>query len=187
MESVMGSGSLILDLRGNPGGFLSSLSSLTGYFFERDMTMFRMEARGRVDSVTAFHAATVYSGKVIVLVDSRSASSSEVFARTMQIHGRGIVLGDVSGGSVMAARYYPRSMGAEAVVSYGSTITEASITMPDGHPLEGVGVIPDELILPSSRDLMLGLDPVMARATVLAGTPLDAGRSGALFSMKRGK
>jgi C-terminal processing protease CtpA/Prc len=186
MKSVMGSGSLILDLRGNPGGFLNSLSSLTGYFFERDVTLIRMEAKGKVDSVTAFRAATVYTGRVIVLVDSRSASSSEVFARTMQIYGRGIVLGDVSGGSVMAARYYPRSMGSQAVVSYGSTITEAAITMPDGHSLEGVGVIPDEVLLPSSRDLMLGLDPVMARATVLAGAPLDAERSGVLFSVRGG-
>ena len=187
MDVVMKSGSLILDLRDNPGGYVPSLTSLAGYFFDSDVTLFHSEGRARNDSVVAPHAGVPYRGSVIVLIDSRSASSAEIFARTMQIHHRGMVLGDVSSGSVMEAMYHPRSMGASTVISYGSSISLARVRMPDGCFIEGTGVYPDERILPSQRDLALGLDPVMARATELAGAPLDPRRSGELFPPDGGK
>jgi len=57
--------------------------------------------------------------------------------------------------------------------------------MTDGGRLEGVGVLPDELILPTASDLAAGRDPVLARALTLAGTPLGAGEAGSLLRRKR--
>ena len=53
--------------------------------------------------------------------------------------------------------------------------------MPDGRSLEGAGVVPDELMLPTGVDLAAGRDPVLARAAALAGIELDARAAGGLF------
>jgi len=186
MEAIEGSGALILDLRNNPGGYITSLAALAGHFFDRDLTLFRARGRAADDSVVAYSSATRYRGKVVVLIDSRSGSSSEIFARMMQIYGRGVVIGDVSGGSVMEAMYRPHAVGADNVIVYGANITVAAITLPDGSPLEGRGVLPDEIVLPTPRDLALGLDPALSRATEIAGAPLDAWSAGELFPPVRG-
>jgi len=104
----------------------------------------------------------------------------------MQFYGRGVVIGDVSCGSVMEAMYRQHAVGADNVVMYGANITVAAIALPDGRPLEGRGVVPDEIILPAPRDIALGLDPVMVRATECAGAPPDGWRAGELFPAARG-
>jgi C-terminal processing protease CtpA/Prc len=185
METVGGSRALILDLRDNPGGYITSLLALSGYFFDGDVTLFRSKGRTGEDSVVAHSSGRPYRGKVVVLIDSRSGSSSEIFARAMQFYGRGVVIGDVSCGSVMEAMYRQHAVGADDVVVYGAVITVAAITLPDGRPLEGRGIVPDEIILPAPRDIALGLDPVMSRATERAGVPLDGWRAGKLFTAAR--
>jgi len=186
METIGGSRALVLDLRNNPGGYITSLLALAGYFFDEDVTLFRAKGRTGVDSVVAHTSGRPYRGKVIVLIDSRSGSSSEIFARAMQFYGRGVVIGDVSCGSVMEAMYRQHAVGADNVVMYEANITVAAIALPDGRPLEGRGVVPDEIILPAPRDIALGLDPVMVRATECAGAPPDGWRAGELFPAARG-
>ena len=90
-----------------------------------------------------------YRGKVIVLVDSKSGSAAELFARTMQIEKRGLVLGDRSAGAVtiQTSRPYARR---SSVVVFGASITDADIIMTDGKSLEHVGVVPDEILLPTA-------------------------------------
>ncbi|HEY6952368.1 MAG TPA: S41 family peptidase [Bacteroidota bacterium] len=184
MENVAGSGSLILDLRCNPGGYATNLARLAGYFFGHDVTLCYLESRGIKDSIVAVHEKHFYDGRVFVLIDSKSTSSAEVFARTMQLRHRGLVLGDASGGMVAKAEYFPRKMGAQQVVAYGSYITTATIMMPDGSHLEGSGVIPDVRIIPTSSDLAAGRDPVLAHAAQLAGFCIDARQAAELFPIE---
>lgn len=172
---------LILDLRSNSGGSVKTLARLVGNFFDQDIKIF--EAKERKTSkpeVAKARSKSPFTGKLIVLIDSESASASELFARMVQLEKKGVVIGDLSQGAVMRSRPYEHDLGAETQVSFRVSITNADTIMSDGKSLENVGVAPDELLLPSGEDLAAKRDVVLARAFELAGakgiTPEKAGK-----------
>jgi len=126
----------------------------------------------------------MFPGKVIVLLDSKSASGSELLARLMQIEKRGIVIGDISAGAVMQSKSYDLEMGVDTLVLYGVSITDADVIMSDGKSLEHTGVMPDELIKPTAEEMAANRDPVLARAAELLGVKLDPATAGALFPIE---
>ena len=171
---------LIVDLRGNPGGSVDTLKYLVGGVFDKEVKI--ADRRGRKEArpeVAKSH--NPFSGKVVVLVDSRSASAAELFARIIQLEKRGTVIGDRSSGSVMEAKHYREQMGADTVVFYGASITEWDLIMADGKSLEHVGVTPDEVVLPGALDLANGRDPVLAHAAETLGVKLSAEEAGKAF------
>jgi carboxyl-terminal processing protease len=119
--------------------------------------------------------------KLFVLVDSQSASAAEIFAKTIQLQKRGIILGDVSSGSVMESRRFQYTSGLDVVTFYGASITDADVIMPDGKSLERVGVTPDVLVLPTAADLAARRDPVIAKAAELAGATITPEKAGTLY------
>lgn len=176
---------LILDLRGNEGGYVEVLERLTGYLFDSDIkiadrrgrkTMKPMVARSQKDKA--------FNGQLVVLIDGSSASAAEVFARVVQLEKRGVVIGDRSSGSVMQSEYHPLQTGIVKGLPYGLSITDADVIMSDGKSLEHVGVIPDELLLPTAEEMSQRLDPVMARAAALVGFGLDPKKAGQLFPLE---
>lgn len=174
---------LILDLRGNPGGSIEMLRLLVGSLFDREIKIGDQVGRKEKDSkpLKALRHGQTFDGKLIVLVDSGSASCSELLARIVQLEHRGTVIGDRSAGAVMEARYYPQSTGADTKIFFGVQVTSANLIMSDGKSLEKNGVTPDEMLLPTASDLAAGRDPVLARAVELAGGKLDAEAAGKMF------
>jgi C-terminal processing protease CtpA/Prc len=82
---------LIQDLGGNPGGSIDSLRRLVGGMFDKDVKI--ADRVGRQESERQLANAwsrEVYGGKLVVLVDSRSASAAELFARLVQLEKRRI-------------------------------------------------------------------------------------------------
>jgi C-terminal processing protease CtpA/Prc len=182
MKFVKRHQTVILDLRSNGGGLVSMLQYLVAGFMDREVTIAARKGRkADLKPIVAKKRGAPYQGKVIVLIDSRSASASEIFARTMQLEHRGVVLGDLSSGSVMESRRFSMSDGANTKVFYGASITDADLTMTDGKSLEHSGVNPDEVILPTAEDIAAGRDPVLSKAAKLAGVDLDAVAAGKLF------
>src|SRR6185503_14747127 len=175
---------LILDLRGNPGGAVETLLRLLGNVLDHDVTMQEKRRKETKPLIAKSRVSEVYAGKIIVLIDSQSASCSELFARVMQLEKRGLVIGDRSAGAVMESRYHGHEVGVDVVAFYGASITEADLIMSDGKSLEHVGVTPDELKLPTAKDLAALRDPVLAYAISLTGSTMTPEKAGALFPVE---
>jgi carboxyl-terminal processing protease len=174
--------SLILDLRGNGGGYTDALARLTGHFFDHDVKVADMKGRKEMKPILAkTRGSNIYKGQLIVLIDSESASAAELFARTIQLEKRGTVIGDRSQGAVMASKYYDHQTGVGNVLYFGNSVTIADLIMSDGNSLERTGVTPDETLLPTAEDLAAQRDPVLSRAAKILGVELDAVKAGNLF------
>jgi C-terminal processing protease CtpA/Prc len=182
MDKVRRRDALILDLRGNPGGYELTLLRLLGQFFDHDIKIGDIKQRkGAKPLIAKSSGKNPFKGKLIVLVDSKTGSAAEMLARVVQIEKRGIVVGDRSAGEVMRSKLYRYRVGLEMVMTYAVSITDADILMPDGHSLENVGVTPDELKLPTAADLAGNRDPVLSYAASLVGFKIDPEKAGALF------
>ena len=182
MKKARHKSALIIDLRGNPGGAVTTLDEVVANLFDHDVKICDRVTR---DNSKPQKARTIgksaFAGKLYVLVDSRSASASEVLARVVQIEKRGLVIGDRSAGAVMEARQYPYQIGLDIIIPYGASITDADLIMADGKSLEKVGVLPDETVLPVPADLAMGHDMVLARVVELAGGKITPEEAGKLF------
>jgi Peptidase family S41/PDZ domain/Tricorn protease C1 domain len=173
---------LVLDLRGNPGGAIDTLKDVLGYVFDHDVKLGDVVSRkSSKPEIAKSRGGAAFNGKLIVLVDSNSGSSAEIFARIVQLEHRGQVVGDRSAGAVMEARRYSESLGADTRTFYGFSVTIANLIMTDGKSLENTGVTPDEIVLPTATDLAEGKDPALSRAAELAGTTLEPAAAGKLF------
>jgi carboxyl-terminal processing protease len=170
--------SLILDLRGNPGGSVETLEYLTAGFIGENVKVGDVKSRLKVEPIVSRKSQEVFEGTVIVLIDQASGSAAEIFARQMQLSQRAKVLGDRSSGSVMESQLYDREASG---LFFGSSITIADVIMTDGKSLEKAGVTPDEILLPSGEDLAKNRDPVLSRAAEMCGVTMDPAAAGALF------
>jgi C-terminal processing protease CtpA/Prc len=179
---------LVLDLRGNQGGAEETLLRLLGSFFDHDLKVGDLKRRKEAKAVTAkTRGDHIFTGKLVVIIDSESGSAAELFARVVQLEKRGTIIGDRSAGAVMRAKQYSHELGVETVVPYGVSITDADIVMGDGKSLEHVGVIPDEVKLPTALDMQAKRDPVLAYAISLLGGNISPEKAGALFPIEWSK
>lgn len=186
LARARGRRALVVDLRGNGGGDSDALRRFTGAFFPdtAPVTIGWLRSRKELRALISerWRPDRGFAGTLVVVVDSDSASASEVFARTVQLRGRGTVVGDRTAGAVMLSRTHVIvGRRDHRIVPYALSVTEAAVEMPGGSTLERTGVVPDELALPTPDDLRAGRDPVLARAVALAGGTLGADAAGQLF------
>lgn len=178
LRRARGKETLILDLRGNRGGYVSTLTDLLGRLAHPDQvgdTLYieRKRDRRAAQIVPRIVEQDRWSGRLIVLVDGESMSASEAFADGVQRLGLGTVLGDRTPGFLTEAEGWSHITSEATSVMYGISIATAMLERPDGSRVEGVGVIPDELVQPTPEDLVHKHDPVLARALQIAGQEYD--------------
>ena len=176
---------LILDLRGNPGGYEETLLRLIGNLIDHDVKVGDLKGRKETKPLLAkTRGQGGFSGKLVVLVDSRSGSAAELLARVVQLEKRGSVIGDRTGGAVMRSKSYPHELGQDVVVFFGVSITDADVIMSDGKSLEHMGVTPDEINRPTAADLAAQRDPVLAYAASLLGITISSEKAGGFFPIE---
>ena len=85
---------LVLDLRGNPGGYLGVATKMVDEFLEDDkLIVFTKNKGGKVDKSFASAKGDFEKGKVYVLIDENSASASEIIAGALQDNDKGVIVG----------------------------------------------------------------------------------------------
>jgi carboxyl-terminal processing protease len=172
LERFRNSPGIVIDLRRNGGGDLSVLLPIAGYFFDKK-TLFAKDSTRSGKPLSEFAGIfrlplelyvgrpgdQIYSGPVVILVDARSASSSEVFAAGMQDTRRARIVGSPTCGCVLGIAK-PRVMKGGGVLE----MSEVLWFSPKGRKLEGAGIAPDEVVAPTAADLEQKRDPVIAEA-----------------------
>jgi carboxyl-terminal processing protease len=137
--------SLVIDLRGNPGGLLTAAIQISDKFLPEGTIV---ATRGRTASDnTEEHATRDHTWKMplVVLVDHNSASASEIFAAAIQENHRGVVVGRTSYGKGTVQTQFPLQ-----TAGCGLRITTAKFYSPTGRVMAGSGVTPD---VPVADDL----------------------------------
>lgn len=177
--------SLIIDLRGNGGGYVKTLHRLVGYFTETDLKVADEKRRKSTKpSIAKTLGSEIYKGKLIVLVDSASGSASEIFARTIQLLGRGKIIGDQTAGAVMTSIQSTENLGVGNILYFGMSVTIADVIMPDGKSLEKTGVTPDLLGFPTGLELAEQKDPILSFAAKQFGVEISPEKAGTMFPVK---
>jgi carboxyl-terminal processing protease len=129
-----GARSLIIDVRGNPGGLLEQGVAVTDLFLDQGLKIVEMRGRTRDANQTFVdHAPQRYAElPVAVLVDSASASASEIFAGALQDHDRAVVVGATTYGKGSAQSVFPLADGGAVKLTTALWYTPSgrSITRP---------------------------------------------------------
>lgn len=124
--------SLVLDLRGNPGGLLPQAIEVVSRFVPRGQTVVSVKGRSRYAQSQELRAV---GGKtqdlpLVVMINGGSASASEIVAGAIQDYGRGVVVGTDSFGKGLVQRVFPLPYGT------GLTLTTARYYTPFGRSLQ---------------------------------------------------
>lgn len=133
--------SLVFDLRGNPGGLLTTAIELSDKFLAQGVIV---STRGRLaqdNSSESAKRSQTWKVPLVVLVDKNSASASEIFAAAIQENGRGVIVGRKSYGKGTVQTHFPLSS-----VQGALRLTTAKFYSPNDREMAGAGVTPDVLV-----------------------------------------
>ena len=172
LESA-GMRSLVIDLRGNPGGLLSAAVDVADLFLDRGLVV---ATRGRSPEEDFNYSAGrtgTWRMPLVVLIDGDSASSSEILAGAIRDHRRGTIVGSRSYGKGSIQGIFPLD-----AAGVGMRLTTAKFFSPRGLPFSGVGVEPDVPVQTAAR-------PIDGRVTTALESAGDPALSAAVEIARR--
>lgn len=154
-----GAPGIIVDLRGNPGGVGAFAMGMGNWFVSTpNNTLGTMTTRTGSLKFVLNPQAQPFKGPVAVLVDETSMSTSEILAGGLQDIGRARVFGSATPGMALPSVVVRLPSGD------GFQFAQANYVSADGKPLEGLGVVPDEVVPLDPKALAQGRDPVIEAA-----------------------
>jgi carboxyl-terminal processing protease len=139
-ESVDG---LVLDLRGDGGGYLPEATALTGLFINHGPVVQLRDTTGRLEVLDDPETAPAYDGPLAVLVDRMSASASEIFAGAIQDYHRGLIIGQTTFGKGTVQNLVPLDRWTKEPVNGQLTVTIGKFYRVTGESTQHRGVEPD--------------------------------------------
>jgi carboxyl-terminal processing protease len=161
LEEVLGQNpeGLILDLRGNPGGFLKEAILTAGLFLPEGEEVLIERLKDGTKRTSETSGAPVAPGiEMVVLVDGGSASASEIVAGALQDYDRAVLVGEQTFGKGSVQLLHELSNGAEL------RVTIARFFTPNDRAIHGEGLEPDIEVELTQEDLEADLDPQLDRA-----------------------
>jgi carboxyl-terminal processing protease len=149
-----GSKGIVLDLRDNPGGYLSVVADIADEFLDSGVILYEA-----TDKLVILHEWDAKSGglavdiPLVVLVNKGSASGSEVLSGALQDHQRALIVGTQTYGKGSVDSLFKMSDGSAIYLTISRWLT------PDKHAIEGKGITPDYVIALTDDDIAAGKDP----------------------------
>lgn len=155
-----GAKNLIIDVRGNPGGYLDASVEIAGHFLPKGELIVTEDYNGNRPNIEHRSNGTAAFGKgyqIVVLVDQGSASASEILAGALQ---------DNHVATLIGTRSYGKGSVQELVkIGEGSLkVTVARWLTPSGRSISDGGLTPDIEVKRTREDVTAGKDPQMERA-----------------------
>lgn len=167
-----GASRIVLDLRGNPGGWVSEAKDVIGKFVDPEAGPALLEdtwpaGDGMVPIPIGDSDGARYDGELIVLVDENTASSAEIVASALQHYDRAVVVGVPTFGKGSVQRVYDFDTGESL------RLTVAEWFTPAGQRLQDVGVTPDVELDPEGpvEDLLPTLVPAFQSSPAPDASP----------------
>ncbi len=156
-----GSSKLILDMRGNPGGYLEAAVNMASWFLPSGKIIVTEDYAGHTGNVV--HRSLGYDVfnenlKLVILVDRGSASASEILAAALRYH---------MGAKLIGANTFGKGSVQELVEITPETalkITVARWLGPDGMQIPREGIVPDVLVEPTEDDRKANKDVQLDKA-----------------------
>ena len=166
MQQFVNSGSnkLILDLRGNPGGYLDAAVDMASWFLGGDKTVVSENYGGnKTPDVFRSKGYNIFNNKLkfVILIDGGSASASEILAGAMQDNGVAKLVG---------AQSFGKGSVQEVINVTPDTILKITVAKwltPNGTSISEKGLTPDYVIPITQKDLDAKVDPQMDKAVQL--------------------
>ncbi len=158
LEAMGDARGMIIDLRGNPGGYLSVVHTITKHLLTQKTLVASWKFRKQRVEYRFDSARDAYPGPVVILMDVRSTSSSEYFAGSMQSIQRAVVVGERSPGYLLIANWKKLLNGASLMYAFAQPV------MPDGKVIEGHGVVPNIEVRLDRTALLEGKDTQLEAA-----------------------
>lgn len=155
-----GSKKLVIDLRGNPGGYLDVAVNITSHFLPKGAVVVTEDFDGKRENQT--HTSRGFGDlprgtQVVVLIDGGSASASEIVAGALK---------DAKAATIVGTKSFGKGSVQQLIsIDDGSLkVTIARWVTPAGHWIMGNGITPDIVVPVTEEDLKAGRDPQMERA-----------------------
>lgn len=166
---------LILDLRGDPGGFVTAARAIASQFLADGTIFWEQDAAGTLTEVAAEPggAATDPAIKLVVLVDGGSASASEIVAGALHDRGRATLVGTKTFGKGTVQQWTQLEDD-----SGGFRLTIARWLTPDRTWIHGKGIVPDVVV--TTAPARPGDDPVLAAGLQALGAASTGATGGVL-------
>lgn len=162
-QLAAGRRSLVLDLRGNPGGYVTAARSIASQFIGSGVIFWEQDASGEAVATNAIPGgvATDLSIRLVVLVDKDTASASEIVAGALQDSGRATLVGQTTYGKGTVQQW-------QELTGEGGAfrLTVARWLTPDQRWIHTTGLTPD-VEVPLPDPLPTGADPILDRALQL--------------------
>lgn len=158
IRSMKDANGIIFDLRGNPGGIAGIATGIAGNLSDKRMSLGTMKSRENETKFIVYPQTAPYLGKVVVITDGGSGSTSEVFAAGMQETERAVIVGERSAGQILVSLFDTLPTG--AIFQYAISDYKS----PKSILIEGRGVIPDVEVKTTRQTLLEGRDAPLDEA-----------------------
>ncbi len=150
---------LILDIRDNGGGYLTTAIEVTSQFIDQGTVMYEQYGDGREEAYQSEGGGVATKIPLVVLINHGSASASEIVAGAIQDRGRGYLVGVTSYGQGSVQSYTELENKEGAI-----RVTIARWLTPDKRQISKVGLQPDFPVEITEQDIANGKDPQLQQA-----------------------